>query len=118
MKSEGDTWAVRIGRSEFRADGFKLSLDGDNQARIWFDELLYMIKASFGRERSKASPLDQESPTVSGRVDLRGASPWPASLLQPDVMGWTAWIPGLLECRHGGAYLIIISKQNCAYVHQ
>ena len=34
VKSEGDTWAVRIGGSEFRADGFKLSLDNDNQARI------------------------------------------------------------------------------------
>ena len=39
-KSEGDTWAVRIGGSEFRADGFELSLDGDNQANISFTELL------------------------------------------------------------------------------
>ena len=39
-KSEGDTWAVRIGGSEFRADGFELSLDGDNQAWISFAELV------------------------------------------------------------------------------
>ena len=37
---EGDTWAVRIGGSEFRADGFKLSLNGYNQAWISFAELV------------------------------------------------------------------------------
>ena len=45
---------------------------------------------------------EEAAPAVSGRVDLRGAVSWPASLLHPDVMGWTAWIPGVLECRHGG----------------
>ena len=39
-KSAGDTWAVRFGGSEFRADGFELSLDGDNQAWISFAELV------------------------------------------------------------------------------
>lgn len=44
--------------------------------------------------------MNRSGQMIHGRVDMLNTSPWPATLLLPDVMGWFAWLPGM-ECRHG-----------------
>ena len=33
-------------------------------------------------------------------VTLTDSTPYPATLVLPDIMGWFAWLPGM-QCRHG-----------------
>eukprot|EP00041_Stephanoeca_diplocostata_P015077 m.284842 g.284842 ORF g.284842 m.284842 type:complete len:355 (-) comp19914_c0_seq5:3677-4741(-) len=83
--TDATSWSITIGPNTFSPD--KISLDLRTNTLV----------VPHGEESLEN---DMGTPVIQGEIIFKDSTPWPASIILPDVMGWFAWLPGM-ECRHG-----------------
>lgn len=78
-------WSIAVGPNTFGPD--MITLDLRENALV--------------NGNGESSPRHGNNKSViQGKISFSKSTPWPSSILLPDVMGWFAWLPGM-ECRHG-----------------
>ena len=55
---------------------------------------------TIGKNRFTSNGVELFLSEMTGKLEFRGATPWPISFTEPGVMGWFAWLP-FMECYHG-----------------
>ncbi len=64
------------------------------------NKFLVSIDGNHFSERSIALNINKKNFNIKGRLDFKGLSPWPKSIMSPGAMGWYSYIP-FMECYHG-----------------
>jgi hypothetical protein len=71
---------------EFASSGFKPQED--------------RFEVQLGNNLFATDQLEVALPELSGKLALRGTTPWPSTLGAPGIMGWYSFVP-FMECYHG-----------------
>ena len=71
-------------------------------SKFWSSEERFEIQIGdnfFSQDAIELS-IENDIGQVYGKLDFKGMTPWPVSVVSPGIMGWYAWIPKM-ECYHG-----------------